>query len=254
MFNQLHTLKIAALCSCFALISSTGFSQEETAKAHKWAVGVNISPEMAYRHLHTEDEFLSNLIESRDEWEKPMFTFTAGVSAEYQLSKRFRLKAGIHYSVKGEAGSFESWIPPTTAPGSPIVPAAFKFNYRYHSIGVPIAASFDFFQHEKINLFVSAGIALNYLHRIVAESELTLSDSGTTIEKNEIDPRDDPFTDYNLFNPAGLVSFGADVHLGSRSKLRIEPVFRHSLLPVADTPIKEYQFNGGLNIGYLFLL
>ena len=253
MFKKIRFIRKAFILGClFSLSSSNLIAQEEGSQERKWAISLNISPDVAFRHLSSDVTSNDNIIDFRNGYESPMICYTGLVGIEYHPLPRLAIRSGINYSVRGEVIDFEIWIPPTTEFDNSLPTT--KVRNEYHSFGIPLLVSYDIIHKTNINLFITGGVGLNYLYKRYSRVQSDQLDSPFQLENSSSIPANDDFTDFNLFNPSAILSLGVDFKLGGRSALRIEPIFRHSLLPLANAPIKEYQFSGGLNIGYLFSL
>lgn len=235
------------------LLSNSLLCQEEIGK-DKWKFGIHLSPEIAYRTLKGDknNETIQHIIEFRNDMERPAFLFSGGLSAEYKISKIFSLKSGIHHTMRGEASR-------DVGVGSDFGSSGIyleKFIYRnqYHYVGIPIAVSAYFPQMEKAQLFGSVGVELNFLYLLSSYSTFKFSGEEEKTEFKKFKTSEMDFYDYAIFNPSLMLSIGCDLKIGNKSTLRIEPIYRKSLLPLEDTPIKGYYYNCGINLGYLYSL
>ncbi len=230
-------------CLAFVAVSHFATGQAET-KEYRWKLGMNVSPEMGFRFLNTQDATVQFIVDQRNRDEKPEFLFSKGLSAEYSLSKRFSVRSGIQYSLRGEKSKDLGAISTQVE--------KYIYRYQYHYIGAPLVISFSYFKNDKISLFASLGSELNFIFlqssrntlKFKGQDEITQF-SATSIEKDQ---------HYVLFNPSAAVSLGMDLKLGNRISLRLEPNFKMSTRPIVDAPIKGYYYNYGLNIGFLVSL
>lgn len=78
---------------------SSCFSQTDTI-IKGWKLGINFAPEIAFRQLKSDDksEIIQAILTQRNEMEIPATLFTAGISAEYRISKLLSIRSGFHYS------------------------------------------------------------------------------------------------------------------------------------------------------------
>ncbi|MDX2361489.1 MAG: outer membrane beta-barrel protein [Crocinitomicaceae bacterium] len=242
-------ISLLVLFTFFFGVSS--FGQDDDTKDRKWKIGINISPEIAYRTLTTSDPSSESFIEYRDEIESSIFTLSGGLNIEYNITKRFAMRSGIQYLTQGEQYDFEivGWPIP-----NPSFPSKFIVVQRYHYVGVPLIASFDFIQTDKVEVFLSAGALGTWMYRTSTKTTREYIDGTTETEREHSDPSVSEWTEYQLFNVTALISLGSDIKLGSRSFIRLEPTFKYTILPIVDGPIQERHFNVGLNIGYFIKL
>lgn len=235
------------------MLSNSLLCQEEIGN-DKWKFGIHLSPERAYRTLKGDKnhETIQYIIKFRNDMERPAFLFSGGLSAEYKISKIFSLKSGIHYTLRGEATR-------DVGAGSDFEGSGFyleKLIYRnqYHYIGVPLAVSAYFPQMGKAQLFGSVGVEFNFLYLLSSYNTIKFSGEEEKTEFKKFKTSEMEWHDYTIFNPSLMLSIGCDLKIGKKSTFRIEPIFRKSILPLADEPIKSYYYNYGMNLGYLYSL
>ncbi len=250
MLNHIISTKTFLLVASLAyFLPNKMLAQSDQSKERKWSISVNIAPEVANRSLSSEDSFDNFIISLRNNSEKAMLAYTGGLGVEFKPCKRFSIRSGVQYAVKGHATTMEIWSPPT----GPQSTGTVTIRNEYHSIGIPVIASYDFIKKDRLSIFIAAGGSINYLYKQYSRIRQD-TDSPLQIDNSSSIPAENQFAGFNIINPSAVVSLGADVKLGERSTLRIEPTFRHSILPLVDASIREYQYNYGLNLGYLFAI
>ncbi len=242
------------------LISLLSFGQDTlklnvTPSYKRFLIGINISPDYCYRTLEsTNGSSISNeIIELRDKDEIFKIGYTAGFNFCYNISKKFGIESGVHYSNKGFAFkasnlTFGDMIDPRygfvyTSNGT-VGPKKIKFVYNYHYLDVPIRAIF-IFGEKRIHFVASLGVTTNILINATQTSVFEYEDGD--IKRNTIDQ---PY-EFKTLNLTPTISVGMDYKISERINFRVEPTFRYGLLRIIDTPVTAYLWSGGLNItGY----
>lgn len=235
-------------------MSTTLAWAQEKVDYKSWKLGVNVSPEMGYRFLKTDsnDTMVNYILTQRNGWEIPALMFSTGISIEYRISKLISIRSGVLYSLRGENSKDLGFGHDYNGFGTYV--EKWIYRNRYHNIGVPIICSFHFLDKEKNQFFASIGVSLDYLYLRSTRNTMKIHNEEEETNFDKATISDDNYNDYNIFNPSGLVSFGMDLKLGSKSTLRIEPNFKISFLPLLNAPIEAQYYNYGLNIGYLYTL
>lgn len=242
------------LITIIIIISTSIIWSQEKIDYKSWNLGINFSPEIGYRYLRTDskDTMMNYIINQRDNQEIPATMFSSGLSIEYRISKSFSVKSGFHYTLRGEKTKDLGYGSDYNGFGTYIEKMIFK--NRYHYIGVPIIGSIYLMNKVKIQLYSSIGVGFDFLYLRASRSTIKIHNEEEENNFQKEKPNDDGFNDYNIFNPSGLLSFGLDLKIGNKSKLRIEPNFKISMLPMVNAPIEGNYYNYGLNIGYIYSL
>lgn len=234
-------------------VTTSCWSQEETTYKG-WKFGAHFSPEYGYRTLSgdTSVMIVNYTINQRNDWERPIFLYTAKLSASYRIGKRFAFQSGLQYSVRGER-SIDLGLGPDydySVSGFPI--EVFIYRYRYHYLSIPLSASYYFLNKKRFQLFVSTGVGINFLYLFTRRNTLKGYGTPESTEFKSIAIKKDNPTSYNLFNPSIDLSLGLDWIIGKRSSIRFEPTYRRSLREMVDAPIRGIYYNVGINIGYIY--
>ena len=125
---------------------------------NRWSIGVNISPEYCFRTLinNSGSPIADIVIDSRNGYEQYKIGFSAGVVANYSISKKTSVEIGMSYSDKGYSTkktelTFGDAIDPRfgfTYPTSPVGNStgtlAIKIFYNHIYLDVPLRALFAF--------------------------------------------------------------------------------------------------------------
>jgi opacity protein-like surface antigen len=236
------------LLSLLTIIPLTIFSQDkDSTKTGRFSFGVAFSPDYCYRTLKPN---ASSKLEAdnRDTVEIPKIGYTAGLILSYQLNKRFLLGVGILFSDKGyKMKKTYSWIAPngSNGTGDPAVPMKRHSNYHYYYFDMPINLNYCVFSTEKTAVYVFASISPNIFLTQKATSYTEYGD-GHKATSTVTTPG------YNIVNSSFTAGLGYQVNLSDKLFLKIEPTYRRFISSSIDTPIKEYLYSAGLNIGLYY--
>ena len=96
-------LALAALTTTASLAQSNVPVADVPLATKKFWVGVSYSPDVAYRSLNIVDpsEGMATVERNRNEFEKPNYGHTTGISFGHMLGKRIGIECGVAYSLKG---------------------------------------------------------------------------------------------------------------------------------------------------------
>lgn len=219
----------------FLLLPFALFSQNPEPSG-KWSFGLIVSPDYGFRSLK-EDESLQYILDARNKSELPAMGFTAGVAALYQLSPRLNLESGIKLSDKAMKTKYISLLLEDLIDGGQA-----KFSYNDYFLSLPLKANFQVVRG-KMGVNVGAGLSLDYLVFRHTKEWLEMNDGSSEIVKSNSTP------EKRMVSVSGIGSLGLSYFLTDRLMLRSEVYYQNSLTPIYNTPVKEYRYCGGLQLG-----
>jgi len=230
--------KVTLLCM-FATGLVLG-QEANTDKPGKFAVGLVFSPDYCYRALTSA----TSSVDWRNDIEIPKFGYTTGLSGGYRFNSKFGLEVNIQYSNKGEQTTeFElTYIDP-----DPIAPQKVRYVYNYLYMDLPVKAMV-YLLDKKLQFFLSAGFSTNFFIGEKVVVFYTYED-GRTEKKSSLSN-----SSFYRVNLAVSGSMGLGYNFGERINLRVEPIFRSSVTPIVNAPIKGYLYSLGLNVGVYYKL
>ena len=213
-------------------------AQESVNKESKFSVGVNFSPNYSYRTLKYPDN-LQSFVDDRERSEHPSFGFNTGIAVQYLLMKKFEVELCIQFSrqthmlkevtVVGTMGNVSMGLA--------------DVQLRYHYIEIPILVNYRIV-NQKFFGYISAGVSINQFLNDESKAWLTYSNGD-----NEVVHSESGILDFNK-TVVGLVGgVGLGYHISEKLNLRVEPLFRYSLAPLAEAPIDQYNYSIGCQIG-----
>ena len=227
-----------------SLLSSIIFAQEPVIPSSKFTFGISFSPDYAYRTLSASGD-AKDIAASRDSYEDPKLGFTTGIRGFYVLHPKWRLELGLLYSDKGEKVDFQHYV--AIDPRRGFVSGdntTISLVHRYHYVDVPLKANY-MIPYKRMKIFFSGGLTTNIFAQHITVSEVETSDG--SIDKNQ--------SEGEKLSSIGLsanLGFGLEMKLSTKFQLRLEPEFRHSITPINDSDIRQYQYSFGSNIGICF--
>lgn len=225
------------------IVQLSGFSQtNEQTSTNRLTLGLNFSPDYCYRTLVStpSKNFIAHY---RDSVESPKFGYTTGLSLLYKFNKRFTFESGLQFSDKGERIKKHDILVDSRW-GFP-AKEAYVFHYQY--IDIPLKANV-YLLNKKLKAFVSIGFSVNIFLRDRVYSYLEYSDG--TIDETALNG----VYDYSLINIAAIGGLGIDYQIKEKINLRFEPIYRRSINPIIDAPIKGYLYSLGANVGVFYKL
>jgi hypothetical protein len=239
---------ILSLFYCIIFSAKLVYAQDTLANSEKHKrlmVGINFSSDYNYRTLknNNNNEDIDDIVESsiklRDEMDIGDFGFTTGFNFFYYLRNRIGLELGIQYSRKGYKTKKESYDS-----GHPLSPFEIHSKFHYHYIDVPVRVNF-MFGKKRIRISPSLGFATNIFLKKTNIVFLEFSD-------NSVEKTSQNSFENNRLNVSPIVGMGIDYKLNEKMFLRAEGLYRHGLLKIRNTPLTEYLWNYGLNLGLYY--
>lgn len=238
-------------------ISLTTFGQDDATETHKLLIGVTASPDICYRTLETTDGSSTSdwIMDSRNDRESPKFSYSAGLSLCYNLTRHWAIETGLQYSNKGfkyvnSDLTFGDQTDPMygfiyTQEGPTPTKVTFIDNFNY--LDIPLRTIFSVGKR-KVRFISSVGITTNILINATNTSIIEYENDDTDRKTQE------QGYDYKAINFAPIASIGIDWQLYDKFNLRVEPTFRYGLLKIIDAPITAYLWSGGLNLTCYYAL
>lgn len=200
--------------------------------------------EYSYRFLKTSsnDEAINSILDYRD-GESGKLNFRAGFNYNQRISKKFHIKTGVRFAsigYKSVKGSRYGEIDPS--PGLPTyeIPGEFQHIRDYWFLELPIIARFEF-NEKKISPFIEFGISSNIY--LTTKIKIIRDD----ITRTEF--YDSAKSDFNRMYFSSNLSFGFNYHHSSKMIFFFQPIFRYHFTKLVDSPIKEYLYNLGIELG-----
>ena len=211
---------------------------------NKLSIGFNFSPDYNFRALKNNDGSSSSdiIIKTRNDAEIGKFGYTTGFNICFSLAKMIRFETGIQYSNKGYQTKKQDLIYQQPNPGLPV---RSKFIYNYGYIDIPFALNFTMGK-SKARFVSSAGFTTNFL---IKETQTNILEYAN----GKSDKKKQPATfDYKKVDISPLISIGIDYKINDKMVLRATPTFRYGVLKIIDTPVTEYLWNAGIDIGFYY--
>jgi hypothetical protein len=227
------------------------YSQDSLRKKRLF-IGVVVSPDYSYRVLSGGDATAKSIVDARNSYEVPKLSYTAGLDFMYQFNQRLAVSVGIQYSVKGERAnlnglSFGSFIDPQrgfvySSSSGQVESVQYTYNTTY--LDIPLKLSY-YLNKKKWAYYLSAGISPN-LFLFEQIKERAVATDGSVFYSQHTSQNG-----YYSVNPQVQVGYGLDWSI-KRSRMRIEPIYRMSVLRVNKGSVNGYFYSFGLNFSYLF--
>lgn len=225
------------------LFSFHANSQTPEIKPAKLAIGFTFSPDYCYRSIGS-DPASESIKNYRDDMEIPKFGFTTGGRILFTLGNKVSLESGLLFSDKGERTKEITY---RYLDYDERAPVSGKHNYHYYYLDVPVKMNY-YLTSQKVKFFVSAGTSVNFFIAHKTTSTLTFADG--RVEDRKIATE---FA-FNQVNVAALAGMGADVAISEKLSLRVEPIYRRSVVSIINTPIKSNLYSFGMNFGVFLKL
>lgn len=227
------------LFPCFSKGQDLDLINEE----NKFSFGVNFSPNYSYRTLTSSDEFQFAL-DARNEGEHPSFGYNTGIAVQLDLVNNIELELGIQLS--SQTHIFKK-VPIHNMHGPH--PLGFAdYQLRYFYVEVPLKINYRLVNNRFFG-YITSGVSLNRFINAKYKSWLTYLTGDTEILSSDIET-----DNFNKSVVALAGGFGIGYHISEKLNLRLEPLFRYSLTPLEDTPLKQYNYSIGCQAGINMLL
>jgi len=228
-----------------------------------WLVDAYVGPSWANQRLHTSDSELDDYIFGRQRTEKPDWGFNAGVRASYLFAGNFLLRTGLHYDQYME--QFEhidpnfiqysititqklingQWVSVTDTVGIRYGTDYLKTYNRFALLDIPLQAALEL-RSGPTGVSLNLGGSVNVLFH---KRGSMLATNGKPASFTPSDGQYDVFRTHVGLSLMGSIQWF--YHVTPRTRVFVEPYFRHVLEPVtrAGYPVEQSQGVGGVHVG-----
>lgn len=245
----MKTILLSLSIICFTSALAQESVGEMLPKQSNWTFGWVYSPEVSYRILGESDladENTSWIIDLRNENERVKFGQSFSLFFGYQLSKMFKLEAGLGYTDFGEGQKPASLIGPDGT-----LFATIESTAHVHVLSIPLTIHVNL-GGNRVKGFIAAGIAPSYMARYTTYNTLQYSDGSISKSSNYWVSAQE---NYSRFILGASLSGGIDYQYSNKASLRIAPVFRITATDTySDVPIRANYFNAGIELGTVYKL
>ena len=229
----------------FALLPAFLFSQNaDSSSTKKLSFGFIFSPDYCYRTIKTDSTYNDkSIVSGRDTLEIPKIGFTIGATLRYQCCKRFEFATGLFFSNQGEK---QKEVMLTYSTPDPSLPSSFKMNYCYQYLEIPLNLNFSVLEKKKFRFTLCTGISANiYLKTKYIQTLIYSSGYEKTTSAHGNDA-------FSAINPAMDFGLGIQYKINSKISIGLQPVYRRSIIPIKNAPIKQWNYSYGMICGIYF--
>lgn len=228
------------LCTSFG---ASGQSDQPTVKLKRFAVGINFSPDVAYRtatnYNNLPDDQWQKQKESNKKSLGPRLGFSTGGHVSYNITKRLSIESGAQFSLKGYRRKPAFGV---MMLGSDIFQGQMKDHYNFNFLDVPIAVNYVLFD-KRLQMVITSGFTWNHMRHN------SVKHFNKEMVNNEFVPIIIMHTPYRENTFSYNVGVGIQYNANERVLLKAVPTFRYALIPIeTNLAGSAYYWNAGLNI------
>ena len=199
----------------------------ESIKKSKIDLGYTFSPDYSYRFLksNSNDQWI---VDNYDSLEFSKFGYALGINGVYNLKPNLTISSALLFSNKGYQTKKE------------LTPSLINYISNYYYIDIPIKVSYYFFT-EKFRLYLSGGFSTNVF---LKHTLITKQDGSNEVFR---------LTDNSSISKINLAlnsGIGFDVNLTDKWYFKMECLYKQSITPIGNTPIKKYLYSISPNLGF----
>jgi len=233
------------LKTCACIVAWLLLTPAQSQELKSWQLGVRVAPEYSYRAIPRDYppallDFITR--ETRNANELPQLGLTAGMRACYGWKKHFSLEAGLQYAHRGYHTKRNVFLS-LTHNGNP--DGYLTYSRDYHSLAIPLGINFHT-GTGKLRWLASIHISPDYIlsRKAITKFESSFNYSSDNTDKN--------LRKFNIYAAGGG---GITYPLNAQLQLRLEILFRHSLLEVSKGAFEPmHLWSAGLDFGLYYQL
>lgn len=237
----MKTKVITLLVAAFTVVNL--LAQDEK----QWHLGLSFSPDYCSRNIsqHGTDTMsgFDQRMEQRSKHEESTPGYTTGIWVKYRKNATWEFESGLQYANRGYTYHhtglvFGDQVSPTQTP----VPSDYFRIHHFKYLDIPFKANAILVSHERVNMHVSGGFALNIFMEQKNVFFITNSSEAEQITYGN------PNYDNKRVNISPFIGFGPEIRMGKAMRLCIEPTFRYGLIPVHQgDPVHTKLWSFGIN-------
>jgi Outer membrane protein beta-barrel domain len=208
--------------------------------------GATVKLGVSYRLLtNSDDQFAVNnsIIDSRNDLENPALRSAIGFNFKYNFNERIGLKSGILYAIQGYNWKGDFTLFNTSGILETVLIRQKEF---HHYASIPVLFAYSIVIANAV-IELNSGVNLGFYVQSNYRTKYSYSNGNTDKSKSSQ-------SNYSRFQ--GQATLGANYIISRKNEaspaLRIGPYVNYSFTPILSTPIKEYPFSIGINVGLLF--
>ena len=203
--------------------------QTDTTKWKKHHIGITYSPDYNFRFLHADANatWIKNI---SDSMEVPKFGFSTGINYSIKLGGKSTLSSGVQFSDNGEKTK------------SNVNLQSVNYTNHYYFVSVPLRLDYTVYS-KKVAIYTSIGISNNFF--INHKTVMHLDGKKEAIQFNNK-------TDLMDYNIGGIAGLGMNAKLSDNWFFKLEVLYKQSLTPVNNDPVKKWLYAVGPNFGLYY--
>jgi hypothetical protein len=203
--------------------------QTDTTKWKKHQIGFTYSPDYNFRFLQADANitWIKNIADST---EVPKFGFSAGINYTLKLGEKTTLNTGLIFTNNGEKTKNNVNL------------QTVNYTNHYYFVSVPLRIDYTVYS-KKVAIYTALGITNNFFinHRTVMHED----GKKEAIEFNNQ-------KDLMVYNIGGIAGFGMNAKLSDNWFFKLEVLYKQSLTPVNNDPVKKWLYAVGPNFGLYY--
>lgn len=205
--------------------------QTDTTKWKKHHIGISYSPDYNFRFLQAESNasWIKNIADSM---EAPKFGFSTSVNYSVKIGKKSTLSTGVLFTDNGEKTK------------SNINLQTVNYTNHYYFASVPLRLDYTI-HSKKVAIYTTLGISGNFFinHKTVMYED----GKKEAIQFNN-------HTDLAAWNIGGIAGIGMNAKLADNWFFKLEVLYKQSITPVNNDPVKKWLYAVGPNFGLFYSL
>ena len=237
-------MKAFILFSALSCLVNYSHAQQQSAETKpefaRFKIGLNATPEMGYRIIMVTGSSIASM---RNETEIPKMCYSAGVTVNYNFSKKIGIEAGLQYASRGYTSITNDLI----SFGFFLVPKEIEVRYNWNYLEIPLRFVFTS-GDKKMKFLASAGATTGFFRGGQRTIIQKYEDGRETRSNNDFSGT------YRQISISPQLSLGAEYQLSSLFHFRFEPIARYALNSVVNSPLKTNLISGGLLVSFYVVL
>ena len=203
--------------------------QADTTSWKKQQIGITYSTDYTFRILEADTKSMW-IKEIADSMEAPKYGFATGIQYSHVIGKKTNLTTGAFFTNNGEKTKNNVDL------------QAVNYTNHYYFLAVPIRLDYVVIS-KKVDIYTTFGLTGNFF--IQQKTVMRLEDKKEAVQFTNR-------TSLSSFNLGAIAGLGMQAKLADHWLFKVEALYKRSVTPVNNDPVKKWLYALGANFGLFY--
>jgi hypothetical protein len=203
--------------------------QVDTSSFKKHQLGVTYSTDFTFRLLEADTKSMW-IKEIADSMEAPKYGYATGIHYSHAIGKKTSLTTGAFFTNNGEKTKNNVDL------------QTVNYTNHFYFISIPVRLDYVFIS-KKVDIYSTFGLSGNFF--IQQKTVMRMEDKKDAVQFTNR-------TSLSSFNLGAIAGLGMQAKLADHWLFKLETLYKRSVTPVNNDPIKKWLYALGTNFGLFY--